>query len=196
MQNAVAVSEVLDLTEYEKVRPAFRAEVLAEKERRRVRVGDHFTFLFENRRSVLYQIQEMLRIERIVEERAIAHEVETYNELLPPPGGLGATLLLEYEQRETRAVVLRELLGLERHVWLHVGQAPPVAGVFDRRQMGSERLSSVQYVTFPLEEAHRAAWHDAAAAGALKLVVNHPRYSHEAVLSPDVAAALAEDFAG
>ena len=118
--------EVMDIAQYERIRPDFRGKVLADKERRRVAVGPAFTFLFENRLTVLYQVQEMLRVERIVDEKAIAHEVRTYNELIPPAGGLGATLLLEYTDPAERAVALQQLVGLERHVRLELDGLPPV----------------------------------------------------------------------
>ena len=190
----VNLSEVLDIAQYEKARPRFRARVLEIKERRRLGVGPAFTFLFENRITVLYQIQEMLRIERIVEDKAIAHEVETYNELIPKFGGLGATLLIEYTDAEERTLRLAELVGIERHVRLLLGELPPLQGEFDTRQVDSERVSAVQYILFPLEEAHRAAWGELGASGGIRLSIDHPRYRHETVLPPRVVAALGEDF--
>ncbi|HUJ76445.1 MAG TPA: DUF3501 family protein [bacterium] len=195
MQQPVQLSEVLDVAPYEQVRPAFRQKVMAEKERRRVAVGPHFTFLFENHLTVLYQIQEMVRVERISQREAIQHEVDTYNELVPPGGSLAATLLLEYEDAAQRAANLPHLLGLEKHVWLRVGDLPPVAGRFDTRQMGEDRISSVQYVVFPLEQAHRRLWPGLGQSGQIRLVVDHPHYRHEATLSPAQATALAEDLA-
>ena len=194
MQSPVTRSELLDIAEYEKKRPSFREEVMAAKALRRVMVGQHFNFVFENHVTVLYQIQEMMRVERIVEESAIEHEVSTYNSLIPPAGGLSATLLIEYVDATTRAENLPKLLGIENHVWLHVGALPPLAAEFEQSQIGEARISSVQYVEFPLSEAHRAGWQEAAEAGTLKLVVDHPHYSEEAVISPEVARALAEDF--
>ncbi len=93
----VTVAEIKNLAAYELEREHWRPWVMALKEKRRVRVGDHLTFLFENHETVRYQIQEMIRIERIVKPAEIAHEVETYNELIPGAGELSATLLIEYE---------------------------------------------------------------------------------------------------
>jgi len=114
----VKVSEVKNIAEYESLRPTWRPDIMALKQQRRVSLGEHFTLLFENRETVLYQIQEMMRIERIVKPEEIAHEVKTYNELIPGPGELSATLLIEYETAEERAVQLRALLDLECHIWL------------------------------------------------------------------------------
>ncbi|MBI3992700.1 MAG: DUF3501 family protein [Candidatus Lambdaproteobacteria bacterium] len=195
MEQPVSRSDVADIAQYEKIRPGFRARVLAEKEHRRVAVGPHFNFTFENRLSVLYQIQEMMRVERIVDEAAISHEIETYNELLPSGGGLAATLFIEYQTPAERAVHLPKLLGVERGVRLEVDDLPPVAAEFDRRQVGEDRVSSVQYLRFPLQEAHRRAWLEAARQGTLHLVVEHPHYRHRAAIGLPVAEALAADFA-
>ena len=195
----VSVTEVLDNKRYDLARAEFRGRVLAEKERRRVPVGPHCTFLFENRLTVLYQVQEMVRIEGITGAAAIRHEVDTYNELIPPAGGLSATLLIEYEDSQTRARELPRLLGIEKHVWLKVGDLPPVAAVFDTRQIGEDRVSSVQYLVFQLAAVHRRLWPGFAAAAAsgtspVRLLVDHPHYTWEAALAPDTVAALGEDL--
>ena len=190
MIEPVPISEIKSLTEYEEERKRWRAAVLELKERRRVRVGDRLTFLFENHDTVRYQIQEMMRIERITGSAEIAHEVETYNELIPGKNELSASLLIEYETPELRAVWLRALLGLEDHVWMVVGDLPPAKARFDTRQMSTERLSSVQYVKFPLtaEQASRFA------KGA-KIVVDHPRLAAEQALTAEQLEELAKDLA-
>ena len=190
----VTIAEVLDNRAYESARPEFRSRVLAEKARRRVPVGPHFTFLFENRLTVLYQVQEMMRIEGITDAHAIQHEVDTYNELVPPQGGLSATLLMEYEDATARARELPRLLGVEKHVWLHVGELPPVAAKFDVRQIGEDRVSSVQYLTFALPDAHRRLWPGLGHSKQIRLAVNHPFYTWEAGFSPETTAALADDW--
>lgn len=166
----VEVSELKNIAEYELLRPERRPAMIALKDRRRVRVGDHLTFLFENRDTVWYQIQEMMRIERIVRPEDIAHEVETYNELIPGPDELSACLLIEYETPEERDVRLRELLGLENHVWLEAAGERSRA-IFDGRQIANERLSSVQYVKFRLSPNQAAHFREGAG-----IVVDHPHY--------------------
>ena len=180
----VSVSEIKDLAEYELERETWRPQVMALKDRRRIRVGDHLTFLFENRDTVRYQIQEMLRIERIVKPAEVAHEVETYNDLIPGPGELSACLLIEYETPEERDVRLRELLGLENHVWLSGAKAR-----FDDRQISTDRISAVQYVKFSLTPEQAAQFPSGA-----KLVVDHPHYQAERVLSPSELAELSGDL--
>ena len=106
----IQLSEIKNIAEYEIEREALRPRMIALKDRRRIAVGDHLTLLFENRETVRYQIQEMMRIERMVKPEEIRHEVETYNELIPPPGGLSASLLIEYATAGERDVKLRELV--------------------------------------------------------------------------------------
>src|SRR5579863_3251881 len=126
----VDISEIKNIAEYEIERETLRPRVLPLKERRRIRLGEHLTLLFENRETVRYQIQEMMRIERIVRPQDIAHEVATYNELIPAQGELCATLLIEYETPSERDVKLRELLGLEQHLWLDVPGAGRACAIF------------------------------------------------------------------
>jgi len=183
-------SEIKNIADYELERKSWRPAVMALKSRRRIRVGEHVTFLFENRETVRYQIQEMMRVERLVEPEAIRHELETYNELIPGPGELSASLLIEYESPEERKIRLRELLGLEDHVWLVVDGAEPVGAQFDRRQIASDRISSVQYIKFKLSPEQAACW-----MGGVRLVVDHPNYQAEQELTPEQLRELAQDLA-
>jgi hypothetical protein len=194
MQQPVTRSEIMDIAQYEQARPEFRRQVLAAKEHRRVAVGEHFTFLFENHLTVLYQVLEMMRIERIVADAAIQHEIDTYNEMIPPQGGLAASLLIEYEDPTLRAIHLPRLLGIEKHVWLLVGGQAPVPARFDTRQIGDDQVSSVQYLTFTLPAEHRRQWMELGQAGLIRLKIDHPHYPHSAALTPAQAAALAKDF--
>src|ERR1700712_1856324 len=113
-------SEILPLGEYELVRPHFRARVIEEKRVGRVRIGEHMSATFENRDTVLLQIQEMLRTERITSEAAIAHELETYNDLIPAAGQLSCTLFIEIPERALRDRTLTELAGIGAAVQLEV----------------------------------------------------------------------------
>lgn len=185
----VDISEIKNIADYEAERETLRPRMMALKDRRRVRLGDHLTFLFENRETVRYQIQEMMRIERIVKPEDIAHEVKTYNELIPARGQLSASLLIEYETPEERAVKLRELLGLEHHIWLEVAGERTRAS-FDPRQIATDRISSVQYVKFDLSEFQRAHWREGAS-----IVCDHPAYQAERKLTPEELAELEKDWA-
>ncbi len=162
---------------------------MALKDRRRIRVGDHLTFLFENRETVRYQIQEMMRIERLVKPAEIAHEVKTYNELIPEPDELSATLLIEFETPELRAVWLRRLLGLEDHLWMETNGGERAQARFDTRQISTDRISSVQYVKFPLSHSQAERF----AQGA-RIIADHPAYSYTAELTTEQLQELSQDL--
>ena len=186
----VELSEIKSIADYEIARDTIRPAVLVLKDWRRIHVGGHLTLLFENRETVRYQIQEMMRIERIVRPADIAHEVKTYNELIPARGELCATLLIEYETPAERDVKLRELLGLENHLWLDVPGAGRTCAIFDARQIATDRISSVQYIRFRLSEAQMAGF-----AAAAAIVSDHPAYLERRELTGTERAELAPDFA-
>jgi hypothetical protein len=143
-------SEILDYVTYGEQREAVRAAALQAKSERRILVGEHFTFLFENRETVRYQIQEMVRVERIVKEDDIEHEIKTYNELLHPAGTLGCTLMIGIDDEAERNEKLRAWMGLNDHIYAKFPDGTRVKPTWDPRQVGDSRLSSVQYVTFDL----------------------------------------------
>ncbi len=184
----IQLSDIKNIAEYEAERESLRPAMIALKDRRRIGVGGHLTLLFENRETVRYQIQEMMRIERIVKPAEVLHEVETYNELIPGPGELSASLLIEYETQRERDVELRRLLGLDQHIWLEAG-GQRTRAMFDSRQIGETRLSSVQYLKFHLTPAQIEAWSRGAC-----IVVDHPRYRAERALSEAERTELSGDF--
>src|SRR6267154_343501 len=114
----ISADEILALADYERVRNRLRPLFIHEKERRRLHVGSHLTFIFENAQTAWYQVEEMIRTEKMTERDAIQHEIDTYNELIPAPGELAATLLIEYADPDERDAALARLVGLERHLWL------------------------------------------------------------------------------
>jgi hypothetical protein len=183
----VTREELLDLEAYEKARPGIRRRVLEVKERRRVHLGDELTFLFENTETIRYQIQEMLRAERvqdwIANEDEIRHELETYNELLGGKGELGCALLIEVEDPQDRDRKLREWLDLPRHLYVRTASGRKVRARYDPRQVGRDRLSSVQYLKFDVAGEEPAAIGSDLAALTLELA-----------LTPDQRAALRKDL--
>ena len=144
----VTREEILSNKEYETQRAGIRADVLAVKERRRVHIGEHLTFLFETVETMRYQVQEMLRIEGLSEEAAIAHELKTYNELLGDENELGCTLLIEIDDALQRDIVLRKWLDLPKHIYLKLDDDGRARAIVDERQVGEDRVSSVQYLKF------------------------------------------------
>ena len=176
--------DILPLGDYERERAVIRHRAMGIKTRRRVHLGEHLTFLFENFETIRYQVQEMLRIEKRERDEDIAHEVATYNELLGGPGELGATLLIEIDDPEMRDKLLREWIDLPRHVYLELEDGRRMRGSFDDRQAGDGRLSSVQYVKFPCDGSAPVA-----------LGSDLAGYELRVELTPVQRKALAEDLA-
>ena len=184
-------SELLDLGAYEQVREHFRARVLQAKVPRRVALGPNMTVLFENHDSVLSQVQEMLRTERITNEKAISFELETYNELVPGDAEVSATIFVEYPEREERERMLVALAGVEDDFYLVAG-GERCAVLADRRGTDPSRTMAVQYVKFPLGPAALTAMR--AARAPVLLGVAHPAYTAEVELRAETLASLRDDF--
>lgn len=176
-------SEIVDLQTYERVRPTVREKIFAVKAPRRIHVGEYLTFLFENTDTMRYQIQELVRAERLVREEDIQHELDTYNALLGADGELACALLIEIDDPALRAVRLREWFRLPEHVYVRVEDGTRVRAVFDESQRGQGRLSSVQYLKFPVGDRVPVA-----------VGVDLPALEAETVLTPAQRAALAEDL--
>jgi len=142
-------NDVVDYQTYEDEREAFRRRVMEVKDTRRVHVGDHLTFLFENHDTIRYQVQEMMRAERIVREDAIRHEIDTYNGLLGTGGAVGCSLLIEIDDPAERRGKLEAWLDLPGHLYLKFEDGTKAYAEYDREQVGDDRLSAVQYLRFP-----------------------------------------------
>ena len=188
----VTLDEVMGLERYEQERPAFRERIIALKKNRRVSVGDRITFIFENHDTALFQIQEMMRTERIVDIDKVRQEVETYNDLVPDPGQLSATMLIEITERERIREELVRLLGIDRCVRLEIGSDHAVPAEFEGGRSKDDNLSAVQYLRFSLSPAARAAFLDGSVP--VRLAIDHPRYRHAAPIEGAVRAQLALDL--
>jgi hypothetical protein len=174
--------EIMPLDAYEASREEIRRAILEAKRRRRVSAGV-LTFLFENTATIRYQVQEMVRAEHMTREADIQHELETYNELLGGKGELGVSLLIEVPDPEERDRSLREWLDLPRHLYLRLEDGEKVRPRYDARQVGTDRLSSVQYLKFDVGGRVPVA------AGA-----DLPALSVEAPLDAEQRRALADDL--
>jgi hypothetical protein len=190
----IRMDDILPLADYERVRPMLRSLLIHEKERRRLGVGSHLTFIFENAQTEWYQVEEMIRSERMTDRAAIQHEIDTYNELIPGPSELVATLLIEYAESAEREAALRRLVGLERHLWLVLG-AKKIPASFDDRQMSTEKISAVQFVRFSLEGVSGPQLLELACKGEAAIVADHPSLAARGEISGLLASSLAEDFA-
>lgn len=192
-------AEVMGIADYETIRDHFRARVIQEKKARRVFLGDHASCLFENHDSVLLQIQEMLRTERITREAAILHEIETYNELIPKEHELSATILVEFEDKDARDKFLVDAAGLERTFAMKVDGAV-CAGKVDSRGVDATKTTAVHYVKFDLVPDAEQRLRDILAKKAqpsevvVELVSTHPVYTHSVTLPPALVQSLAEDL--
>jgi len=179
----VARAELCDWITWSERRPEILPGVLATKAARRVHLGSELTLLFENADTVRYQIQEMMRVERIVREADIQHELETYNELLGGAGELGATLLIEIDDPRRREELLPRWLGLPRRIYLGLAGGKRAYAQVDERQIGETRVSAVQYLRFDTQgEAPQA------------LGTDFPELALEVALTAEQRAALAQDL--
>lgn len=189
----LTLDDVLDRDAFVARRPKLEREVMQAKSLRRVHVGDNLTFLFENHATLLWQIQEMCRVENISRPQAVQDELDAYNPLLPASDELSATLLVEFEHEHERKEMLVKLSGLDRHVCLEIAGEEPVQAVFEGgREKDDGKISSVQFLRFPLSEAQRNAFFDLSRGVAL--VADHPHYSARAELSGAARGALIDDL--
>ncbi len=190
-------SEILDIASYETVREHFRARVIQEKKRRRVQLGPKATALFENRDTVLLQIQEMLRTERITRPAAVDHEIETYNDFIPGPDELSCTVMIEIADPPERDAFLTAALGFEKHVWLTAGSHRVHAHGKQRGDEAATRTTALHYLRFalpkPIVDALRAMSPDRTPPE-LALEVTLPAYSVRAPLGRDTVLELSGDF--
>ena len=176
---------------YEAMRDDLRKRVIELKRVRRVSVGPQLTIVFENRATMIFQIEEMCRAEQLHEPDKIQGEIDIYNNILPDEGQLGATLLVEITDEAQIASTLDKLVGLQEHVWLVVG-GERIKAEFDPEQFEADKLAAVQYLKFTLSpDAQRAL---ATPGTAVALAVDHPSYRHEARLGEASRESLAQDL--
>jgi hypothetical protein len=185
--------DLLSLEEYHRQRPRLRAEVLEHKRHRQVPIGPNVTLYFEDRRTMQYQVQEMLRAERIFESEAIAEELEAYNPLIPDGSNLKATMMLEYPDVSERRAALAALVGIEDRVYLRVGAMGKSFAHADEdlSRSDDDKTSAVHFLRFELDATMRAALKG---GGSLKFGVEHDRYRHEVETSEAVRKSLAADL--
>lgn len=186
-------NDLLPLEQYARERTDFRTRVLAHKRDRKVRIGEHVTLLFEDRLTIQYQIQEMLRAEKIFEPEGIAEELDSYNPLIPDGSNLKCTMLIEYDDVEIRKRELLRLRNVEHEVRLLVEGHAPITAIADEDlpRSNDDKTAAVHFLRFELDAAAVAAFKRRA-----KLVfrIDHPNYGAEARLTEAQRKALAADF--
>ena len=189
-------NSLMTLEAYARSRKEFRAKVMAHKKNRTVGLGDHLTLVFEDELTIRYQVQEMLRAERLFEEAGIQDELDAYNPLIPDGSNWKATMLIEYSDVAQRQKALAELIGVEDRVWIQVEGCPRVYAIADEdlERENESKTSSVHFLRFELDPPMRQA---VRAGAQIRMGVDHPRYQAtvDAVPAP-VRDSLAKDLAG
>jgi len=190
----LTASDLLSLEQYARERPALRARMIEHRRLRQLRIGEHCSWSFEDRQTVRYQVQEMLRTERIFEPAGIAEELEAYNPLIPDGQNLKATLLIEYADPAERARRLVELRGFERRCWLRVAGFEPVFAIADE-DMDRENETKTSAVHFLRWEFTTPMLDQLKAGAPLAAGVDHPHYRHSVDPIPSTLRdALLADF--
>jgi len=190
----LAVSDLLSLERYSRERPDFRTRVIAHKRDRQVNVGPNTMWLFEDRLTVQYQVQEMLRTERIFEAEGITEELAAYNPLIPDGSNWKVTFLIEYPDPEVRRVQLEKLRGIEDRCWVQVSGFERVLAIADEdlERENEVKTSAVHFLRFELSAAMSAKLKGGAE---LSIGIDHPEYQHQISPAPDnVRASLITDL--
>ena len=186
---------LMSLESYAKVRPMVRAEIMAHKKNRMVELGDHVTLIFEDEKTMRYQIQEMLRSERTFEEAGIQDELDAYNPLVPDGTNWKVTMMIQYSDADERKVALAKLKGIEDRVWVQVADQPRVFAIADEdlERENEEKTSSVHFLRFELDPTSIAA---AKAGSAIRMGIDLDAYPVDAMTLPEnTRAALVVDLA-
>lgn len=187
-------ADLYSLEQYAEKRAEFRARVMAHKKNRQIAIGPNATLYFEDRLTMQYQIQEMLRIEKIFEAAGIEEELAAYNPLIPDGDNWKATFMMEYSDPEERKQQLAKLVGVEDKVWIKVGDSAPVNPIADEdlERDTEEKTSSVHFLRFQLSPEQIAA---AKAGAEIQMGIEHPAYTQQVTVSPAARDALVADLA-
>lgn len=196
----LTVDDILDLRAYERVRAEFRTEVIERKKRRRIALGEFVTVVFENTETMRFQVQEMARVEKMLRDEQIAHEVATYNELIPDDGQLSCTLFIELVDEPKLREWLPRLVGIHDSVMFVLPGLPGFPGGSEVRGYDPEadRLTrqdttaAVHYLRFEFTDSQRAAFVE----GPVTLAIDHPEYEVAVELSTEQHAELSNDLVG
>ena len=185
---------LMTLEAYAKGRKDFRARVMAHKKDRTLHLGDHVTLIFEDELTMRYQVQEMLRAEKVFEEAGIQEEIDAYNPLIPDGRNFKATMMIEYEDEAERRAALAKLKGIEDKTWIRVAGHSPVYAIADEdlERETEEKTSSVHFLRFELDDAMARALK---AGSSLSAGVDHPHY-HAALdpAPPALRSSLSQDL--
>jgi hypothetical protein len=186
--------DLYSLEDYAQVRADFRARIMAHKKNRQVPIGAHVTLYFEDCLTMQYQVQEMLRVERIFEHEGIEDELGAYNPMIPDGSNWKATFMIEYGNADERREALAKLIGVEEKVWVQVDEQARVWAIADEdlERTAADKTSSVHFLRFELTPEMSAG---AKAGAAIAMGIDHPEYRYEVVVAPGVRDSLAADLA-
>ena len=193
MMAKLSHEDLYSLEEYSRLRPEFRQKVMEHKKHRRLPIGPNAALYFEDALTMQYQVQEMLRIERIFEREGIQDELDVYNALIPDGSNWKATFMMEYNDEKERKVALASLVGIENTIWVRVDgfdKVNPVANE-DLERSTEEKTSAVHFMRFELSDEMVAAIKQGAAVSA---GIDHPNYTHQTPVSNEVLGSLAQDL--
>jgi hypothetical protein len=192
--NKLTRDDLFSLEKYAEVRPEFRARVMAHKKNRQLPIGPNATLYFEDALTMRYQIQEMLRAERIFEASGIQDELDAYNPLIPDGSNWKATFMMEYPDEEERRQQLQKLIGIERHVWAQIADFARITPVADEdlERETEEKTSSVHFLRFELTPEMAEAVKQGAP---VSIGIDHPAYTHSVEpLAKNIRDSLAQDL--
>lgn len=190
--NKIEYADIIPYHEYIKVRKEFQERIIKLKKNRRVQVGEHITFVFENRETVLYQIQEMIRLEKILDEKLIRNEIEVFNQLIPETNELVATMFIEIFERHLIKPILNSLTGIhDNKVFIEV-EDERIPAIFNDESLSQGKVSAVQYVKFKFNDNQVDKF--ISPQSKAKILINHPNYNAESIIPENVKTSLMEDL--
>lgn len=189
----IEFDEVHPFDEYEKIRDSFRQQVIDLKKKRRIQVGPYVSMTFENRETLLFQIQEMVRTEHLHDRAKVQEEIDVYNDLIPGPRELSATLFIEITEQDKIREILEKLIGIdkENRVYFQVAQKKKVYGIFQSGRSSEQKISSVHFIRFKWSFAEIETFR---MERENHLVIDHPNYKERAVISEETKKILLEDL--
>lgn len=189
----IKLADLLDITEYEKIRPESRQEVMDHKKVRRIQLGSEISLTFEDRTTIIFQIQEMMRAERLVHDSQIQVEIDVYNDLIPDQGELSATLFIEITESDQVKEKLHKFLGLTdgESLWLQIGDTK-IYAAFEEGRAEEDKISSVHYIRFTLTKSVQENLKNSAIEA--KIGIDQGTYKYTTVLSSDSRKSLINDL--
>jgi hypothetical protein len=189
----LTTSDLLSLEEYDKSREEIKKNLLLHKKNRSVKIGDHVLLLFEDYETIKYQVQEMLRIEKIFKEKDIQEEIDAYESLIPDGNNLKATMLIMYTDVNQRKIMLNKLCDLENSVWLSINNSEKVFAISDEdlERSRDEKTSAVHFLRFQLSDIDKKSFKE---TDHITIGIDHKEYNYKTELQRDTASCLAKDL--